>query len=67
MVIASTVEEFTHAILDLLNDTEEQHRLAREGRAFVEENFNWSRSAQKLEQLCQEALLAQSVIDIVAA
>lgn len=67
MYIASTAQEFTDCILNLLNNPDDRERLAREGRAFVEENFDWSRSAQRLEGLCQDALSTQSIVNVVTA
>ena len=59
--IASGATEFTHAIVDLLENPDERERLAEEGRCFAEANFVWSRSAEKLENLCHQAVLSWPV------
>ena len=59
--IASGATEFTHAIVDLLENPDERERLAQEGRCFAEANFVWSRSAEKLENLCHQAVLSWPV------
>ncbi len=49
-------ERFAEHILQLLGQAEERSRLSAEGRRFIERNFDWSRSAEKLEQMCLAAL-----------
>ncbi len=53
--VADTAEEFAAQVAALLRNPAERARLAREGRQFVERNYVWSRSAEKLERICQQA------------
>lgn len=54
--VAQGTEAFVESIVDLLNNEAEQKRLAAEGRRFAEKHFDWSRSAEKLERMCYQAL-----------
>lgn len=47
--------EFAEATVRLLRDAEGRHKLALEGRRFVEKHFSWRRSTAKLEQMCLTA------------
>lgn len=55
VVPADTAEGFADAIVTLLAEPAEQLRLAAAGRRFVEEQFDWVRAAELLEQLCAAA------------
>jgi glycosyltransferase involved in cell wall biosynthesis len=59
LYIADGEEEFAECVIKLLNDGSERVRLATEGRKFVERQYDWTRSAQKLEQMCFKALLEE--------
>lgn len=52
-------EAFADAVVALLGDAEARRRLARAGRRFVEESFDWERSAAALERLCEAAVAGQ--------
>jgi polysaccharide biosynthesis protein PslH len=52
MVIGKNAEEIAAGIISLLAHAEERARLSAEGRRFVEAHCSWSRSAEKLEELC---------------
>ncbi len=54
--IADDKEGFAACLVELLQDSRERARLAREGRRFVENHFVWSRQAEKLEEMCQQAV-----------
>lgn len=54
--VADGEEQFAERLLRLLAEQEERDRLAVEGRRFVENHFIWSRSAQKLEEMCFAAV-----------
>jgi glycosyltransferase involved in cell wall biosynthesis len=56
LVEAEGSEEFSARVVELLEDAEERARLAAGGRRFIEENFDWSASARKLERMCIEAI-----------
>ena len=55
LVIGKNAEEIAAGIVGLLARTEERARLSAEGRRFVEAHCSWSRSAEKLEELCVAA------------
>jgi glycosyltransferase involved in cell wall biosynthesis len=55
LVIGKSAEEIAAAIVSLLAHAEERARLSTEGRRFVEAHCSWSRSAEKLEELCATA------------
>ncbi len=61
LYIADGSTQFSDCILQLLDNAPERARLSQEGRRFAEENFNWSLSAEKLEKLCQQAVLSRPV------
>jgi glycosyltransferase involved in cell wall biosynthesis len=52
VLVADGEKEFAERVIALLGQKEERHRLAGEGRRFVENHFIWSRSAAKLEEMC---------------
>jgi glycosyltransferase involved in cell wall biosynthesis len=54
--VADGEARFAERIVRLLAQAQERSRLAIEGRRFVENNFVWSRSAEKLERMCAAAL-----------
>jgi glycosyltransferase involved in cell wall biosynthesis len=54
--VADEPQEFAGQIVDLLGQESERARLAAEGRQFAKKNFDWSRSAKQLEQMCIEAI-----------
>jgi glycosyltransferase involved in cell wall biosynthesis len=56
LYVADDEERFAACLVRLLQDPRERARLAREGRRFVESHFVWSRQAEKLEAMCQEAV-----------
>lgn len=56
LVIADQDEAFATQIIQLLNQPAERARLAREGRRFAQQHFDWGRSAQQLEQMCSAAI-----------
>jgi glycosyltransferase involved in cell wall biosynthesis len=55
LVIGRNAEEIAAGIVRLLAHAEERARLSLEGRRFVEAHCSWSRSAEKLEELCVAA------------
>jgi glycosyltransferase involved in cell wall biosynthesis len=60
LYIANGTSEFIDCIGKLLVDVDERTHLSQEGRCFAEANFVWSRSAESLEKLCQQAILSWS-------
>jgi glycosyltransferase involved in cell wall biosynthesis len=56
LYVADDDERFAACLVELLQDPRERARLAREGRRFVENHFVWSRQAEKLEEMCREAV-----------
>jgi glycosyltransferase involved in cell wall biosynthesis len=54
--IADGAEMFAKTIIDLLDRKSERNRLAAAGRRFAEKHYDWSRSAEQLEQMCFEAI-----------
>ena len=52
LVVGKNAEEIAAGIVRLLAHVEERARLSGEGRRFVEAHCTWSRSAEKLEELC---------------
>lgn len=56
LYIADGEVEFANCVIKLLNNESERVRLAMEGRKFVERQYDWALSAQKLEQMCFKAL-----------
>jgi glycosyltransferase involved in cell wall biosynthesis len=55
VLVADDPRELAERIVKLLGQPALRERLGREGRRFVEEHFDWERSARRLEQLCQRA------------
>jgi polysaccharide biosynthesis protein PslH len=58
LYIADGVNEFCKCINSLFSDPIERARLSQEGRDFAEANFVWSRSGERLEELCRQAVLS---------
>ena len=56
ILIADGAEMFAKTIIDLLDQKAERNRLAAAGRRFAEKHYDWSRSAEQLEQMCFEAI-----------
>jgi glycosyltransferase involved in cell wall biosynthesis len=54
--VADGEKQFAERVVELLQHEKARARLAEEGRQFVENHFVWSRSAEKLEQMCLAAL-----------
>ncbi len=54
--VADGAKEFAGHIVNLLAQETERSRLAADGRRFVENHFVWSRSAEKLEKMCLDAV-----------
>jgi hypothetical protein len=55
LVVADELREFAEAVVKLLGQEQERARLAAAGRRFVEEHYDWSRSAARLERICVSA------------
>ena len=55
LVIGHNATEIAAGIVGLLDNAEERARLSSTGRRFVEAHCSWSRSAEKLEDLCLAA------------
>lgn len=53
--VADGESGFARNVVELLEDEEARSRLARDGRRFVEEHFDWERSAAALESECRAA------------
>lgn len=49
-------EAFAKQVIRLLNQPAERQRLAQAGRRFAQKHFDWTRSAQQLEQMCMAAM-----------
>jgi polysaccharide biosynthesis protein PslH len=56
LLVADGERPFAERVVRLLRDEEERRRLAAEGQRFVATHFVWSRSVERLEQLCREAV-----------
>ncbi|MFQ5649801.1 MAG: glycosyltransferase [bacterium] len=56
---AADDEAFVEALGGLLEDEQERMRLSEAGYRFVEQYYDWSHSAARLEQICQAALTGQ--------
>jgi glycosyltransferase involved in cell wall biosynthesis len=56
ILIADGAKMFAETIIDLLDQKAERNRLAAAGRRFAEKHYDWSRSAEQLEQMCFEAI-----------
>ncbi len=50
-VVADTAQDFAGAVLDLLNDPVRREKLAKQGRRFVEENFDWRKITPRLDEV----------------
>ena len=50
--------EFAEATVHLLRHASDREALSLQGRRYVENNFCWRRSAEKLEHMCVEAVAA---------
>lgn len=55
VLYASDEEEYAQAIISLRNDRHLREEMGKAGRAFVGENFEWSKSAEELGAVLQEA------------
>jgi hypothetical protein len=56
VLVADTPERFAESVGQLLNDEAQRNRLGNQGRRYVEENFDWKKSAALIEKLCLDAL-----------
>ena len=56
---ADNAEEFSRAILALLDDASMRYRIAKAARTLMEDRFSWSRVARQFETICQRALSAR--------
>ncbi len=54
--VASTEKEFAEQVIRLLMSHDSRELLKRDGRGYVELNFDWVRSAAMLEEMCQSAI-----------
>ena len=54
--VANRAKPFAKAVIELLRDEEKRSRLAARGREFVQQRFDWCRSARIMEALCNEAV-----------
>lgn len=50
-VMADTAQDFAGAVLDLLDDPARRQELAKQGRRFVEENFDWRKITPRLDEV----------------
>lgn len=55
LLLASDASQCAHQILSLLQDEEQIRSLARAGRDFIESNFSWEKSGEKLESVFNTA------------
>lgn len=55
-LLGNTPDQFAQQILRLLNDRTLQERIARNGRLYVEQNYNWDRIAERLEEIYATAI-----------
>ena len=53
--IAGDAKDFSERIVQLLGDEKQRNQMAVKGRRFVEDNFDWSRNAKILENICHKA------------
>lgn len=58
--LARNAEDFARQIIELFENEDERLRLAAAGRRYVESHFDWQRSAEMFESLCQAAVAAQA-------
>jgi hypothetical protein len=61
VIVADGDGPFAERVIALLGQKDERARLAAAGRRFVENHFVWSRSAEKLEEMCFAAAKANKV------
>ncbi len=54
--VADTAEAFVQQIVFLLKSSKDREQLMEQGRQYVENHFNWQRSAQILEEMCEAAI-----------
>lgn len=54
--VADRAKPFATAVVELLRDESKRSRLAAQGREFVRQRFDWSRSARLVEALWNEAV-----------
>ncbi|MGH9381293.1 MAG: glycosyltransferase family 4 protein [Thermoanaerobaculia bacterium] len=60
LLVAEAPQQYAAAIVRLLADPELRRRLARAGRALVEDRFNWDQVGQQLEAHYELAMAARS-------
>src|SRR5688500_13044172 len=60
LVLADGADDFAHAVVALLRDSERRRRLAEAGRALVHERFSWGRVALDFETRCRTAVEERS-------
>ncbi len=58
VLTARNALEFAEATVHLLRHASDRQTLSLQGRRYVENNFCWRRSTEKLERLCAEAVAA---------
>ena len=54
ILVGNTKEELIEAMNRLLNDSALRERIAREGHSYVQMNYDWRKSTEKLTQLLQQ-------------
>ncbi|MDP1930774.1 MAG: glycosyltransferase family 4 protein [Gammaproteobacteria bacterium] len=57
---ADTAGAFATSIITLMENAELRDSLGREGRTLMEENYAWSRIAEKFAALCREAMASRT-------
>lgn len=60
LVLADGADDFAHAVVALLRDSERRRRLAEAGRALVQERFSWGRVALDFEARCRTTVEERS-------
>jgi polysaccharide biosynthesis protein PslH len=60
LVLADGAGDFAKAVITLLRDPDQRQRLAKAGRALVEERFSWGRVALDFETRCRTAVEERS-------
>lgn len=58
LISASKDGDFVDAVVGLLQDQNKHDAQADRGLQFVRKYFNWTASAERLEQMCREAMMA---------
>ncbi len=58
VLTARNALEFAEATVHLLRHASDRATLSLQGRRYVENNFRWGRSTEKLERMCLEAVAA---------